>query len=286
MIHFTEYEIDRLIEEDLPYLDLTTHSLGIDNIEAVITFASKEKMVVSCSEEVERILRKLGAEYVEITPSGKSIDKGEVIVKAKGRAEILHKAWKVCQNILEYACGIATYTNMMVQKAENVPIFTTRKSQPGFKKIAIKSIISGGAHPHRLGLSETFLIFQNHRSLLDLKKLLEKIKELQKGLMVEKQIAVEVDSLEDALIFAKAGIRLFQLEKFSVDELSKAVAILKERYPDIRLFATGGIKLENAKEYAATGIDGLITTAPYYYAKPVDIKVRIFPKKKGSVATL
>jgi len=278
MIHFTEYEIDRLIEEDLPYFDLTTDSLGIDDIDAIMTFTAREGLVVSCSEEVARILRKLGAHYVEIVSSGKSIESSEVIVRAEGKAGSLHRSWKVCQNILEYACGIATYTNLMIKEAGDVPLFTTRKSQPGFKKIALKSVMSGGAHPHRLGLSETFLIFQNHRNLLKEKVLLKKIRELQKSSMAEKQIAVEVDSFEDALTFAKVGVRLFQLEKFPVETLSKVVTILKKSYPDIRLFATGGIKLENAKEYAKTGVDGLITTAPYYYANPADIKVSIEKK--------
>jgi len=275
MIHFTEYEIDKLIDEDLPYFDLTTDSLGIDDIDAVMTFTAREGLVVSCSEEVARILRKLGAHYVEIVPSGKSVKGGDLIVKVEGKAGALHRGWKVCQNILEYACGIATYTNLMVKEAGNVPLFTTRKSQPGFKKIALKSVMSGGAYPHRLGLSETFLIFQNHRNLIEEKMLLKKISQLQKSSMAEKQIAVEVDSLEDALTFAKAGVRLLQLEKFPVETLSKVVYILKENYSDIRLFATGGIRLENAKEYAATGVDGVVTTAPYYYANPADIKVSI-----------
>ncbi|WOE70226.1 ModD protein [Hydrogenimonas thermophila] len=275
MIHFTEYEIDSLIEEDLPYFDLTTDSLGIGNIDAVMTFTAREDLIVSCSEEVARILRKVGVHYVEIVSSGKSLKRGEVIVKAEGKAGSLHRAWKVCQNILEYACGIATYTNLMVKEAGSVPLFTTRKSQPGFKKIALKSVMSGGAHPHRLGLSETFLIFKNHRNLLDEKVLLKRIRELQKSSMAEKQIAVEVDSFEDALTFAKIGVCLFQLEKFPVKTLLKVVSILKENYPDIRLFATGGIKLENVKEYATAGVDGVITTAPFYYANPADIKVNI-----------
>jgi len=275
MIHFTEYEIDRLIEEDLPYIDLTTHTLGIDDIEGVIRFTSRQEIVVACSEEVVRILEKLGAECVERVASGQRVKGGETIIKAVGKAHALHRAWKVSQNILEYACGIATYTQRLVEEASPVPIFTTRKSQPGFKKIAIKSVISGSGHPHRLGLSESFLLFKNHRNFLDQESLDQRLQALQKGAMAEKLIAVETDSLEETLHFAELGVRLFQLEKFPIPELEKAVVTLKQRYPDIRLLATGGIRLENAKAYALTGVDGLITTAPYYYAKPADIGVVI-----------
>jgi len=80
MIHFTEYEIDRLIEEDLPYFDLTTDSLGINDMDAVMTFTARKELIVSCSEEVARILQKFGVQYVDIVSSGKSIESEEVIL--------------------------------------------------------------------------------------------------------------------------------------------------------------------------------------------------------------
>ncbi len=163
----------------------------------------------------------------------------------------------------------------MVEKAGSVPVFATRKSQPGFKKIAMKAVVSGGGHPHRMGLSETFLLFGNHRAFMDRDELLAKIESLQKGAMLEKLIAIETDSLEDTIAFAERGVRLFQLEKFPPKDLEHVVRTLKTRYPDIRLLATGGITLENIEAYAKTGIDGIITTAPYYYAKSADIRVQI-----------
>ncbi|BDY12370.1 ModD protein [Hydrogenimonas cancrithermarum] len=272
---FKESEIEFFIEEDLPYFDLTTDALGISKEEGRIDFIAREKSIVSCSEEAARILEKLGASVIDTIPSGSEADPNSVILRAEGSAESLHKAWKVCQNLLEYAGGIATYTRNMHALAWPIPIFVTRKSQPGFKKIAMKSVLNGGGHPHRLGLSETFLLFRNHRAFLEDDKLLDRIEALQKAAMLEKTMAVETDALDDAIQFAERGIRLFQLEKFPPALLAETVKTLKKRYPDIRLLATGGIRLENVEAYAKTGVDGLITTAPYYYAAPADIGVRI-----------
>ena len=73
-------------------------------------------------------------------------------------------------NILEYSSGIATRTKKMVDKAKlvnpHVAVLATRKSFPGTKELSIKSIIAGGAFPHRLGLSETILIFKQHVAFL------------------------------------------------------------------------------------------------------------------------
>jgi len=272
---FKESEIDLLIEEDLPYIDLTTESLGIAGHKGEIVFCTRTEGVVCCTEEAARILGKIGASVTFALPSGTKAPSGTEILKARGTAAELHKGWKICQNLLEYAGGIATYTEKMCEKASGLPIFTTRKSQPGFKKISMKAVISGGGYPHRLGLSETFLLFDNHRTFLEQNELLKRIEELKNGALLEKTIAVETDSLEDARCFAMRGVRLFQLEKFRPDALREAVRILKKEYPDIRLLATGGIRLENVADYASTGVDGIITTAPYYYAEPTDIRVSI-----------
>jgi nicotinate-nucleotide pyrophosphorylase len=36
---------------------------------------------------------------------------------------------------------------------------------PGTQAAAIKAVLSGGASPHRLSLSETLLVFAEHRTL-------------------------------------------------------------------------------------------------------------------------
>ncbi len=42
----------------------------------------------------------------------------------------------------------------------------------------------------------------------------------------------------------------------------------------LTIIAAGGVNPENAGEYAAAGVDGLATTAPFT-AKPIDMRVRM-----------
>ncbi|MFR6254513.1 MAG: hypothetical protein ACLUKD_02190 [Eggerthella lenta] len=46
--------------------------------------------------------------------------------------------------------------------------------------------------------------------------------------------------------------------------------------PHVTLIAAGGVNPQNAGAYAATGVDGLATTAPFS-AKPLDMSVRMRP---------
>ncbi len=279
MLFFKDSEIDYYIEEDLPYYDITTHSLDIDSKKAKITFSTREKSVIACSEEVKRVLEKLGNYDIQIVSSGTKLQKDEVFITAYGTAKTTHQAWKISQNILEYACGVATYTHNMLKKAkkhnEDIEILTTRKTQPGLKKIAIKSVLAGGGSIHRLGCSETFLLFDNHKNFFEKEELIKKIKDLDKK-FIEKKILVESDSMEEILEFCKIGIRLFQIEKMEPKKLKDTVLKLKSLYNNIQLLATGGINIDNIEEYASTGVDGIVTTAPYF-SKPANIQVRIMP---------
>ncbi|OPX86915.1 hypothetical protein [Pelotomaculum sp. PtaB.Bin117] len=92
------------------------------------------------------------------------------IIEAEGDAENLHMSWRASMNILEYASGIATRTNKILTKARKVnpkiEILATRKIFPGTKELSVKAVIVGGGLPHRLGLSETVLVFKQHLNFI------------------------------------------------------------------------------------------------------------------------
>ena len=100
-------------------------------------------------------------------PSGTLISSKTVFFEVQGEAGTIHRLWKTIQNLLDYASGVATYTYQLLSTARlvnpDIIIATTRKTIPFTKKIAIKAVESGGGVAHRLGLSESILIFEYHR---------------------------------------------------------------------------------------------------------------------------
>lgn len=278
MMLFRSEEIERLIEEDVPYFDLTGHILGIGSQKGQICYFTREAAVACGTEEVVQIFNRLGIETVESVSSGTAVDAGSTLIYGRGAAESMHVAWKVSQNILDHCSGIATRTKQLVEKVHSInpglTVLTTRKGFPGTKKLAVKSILSGGALPHRLGLSETVLVFRQHLNFIGGEEaFLQKLPKIKEE-CCEKRIIVEAVDLIQARNFCAAGADGIQFDKLPPDKLQSAAASLKEMYPEIVLLAAGGINLDNAEQFASARIDGIVTTS-LYSAPPIDIGVRI-----------
>jgi molybdenum transport protein len=274
MVYIADETIEKWMKEDVPYLDLTTWALGIGGIPGKLAYFCRETTVLCGMEEVRRICGKLNVEIIRSAVSGEQVGPDTVFFEATGAAADLHQVWKIGLNILEYASGIATRTRRLVERIHavnpRVSLVTTRKNFPGTKELSIKAVLAGGGVPHRLGLSETVLIFGQHRNFLaDRAELIAKIAAI-KAEICEKKVLAEVDGLEDALVLAEAGIDGVQFDKVSPSQMREWVPQLRAVRPELTILAAGGVTAENAAEYAATGVDALVTTA-VYFGKPADL---------------
>jgi molybdenum transport protein len=277
-MNFSENEIDYWMNEDLPYFDLTTEVLGIGGLPGKISFVTRERTVVCGTEEVRRIFDGTGMVTKNCLPSGTDVPENTVIIAAEGNAGQIHSVWKVCVNILEYASGIATRTRSFVKMARDadpeINVAVTRKVFPGTKKLSTKATLCGGAVPHRLGLSETVLIFDEHIRFLDgLKNLPEKLAGIRK-FTDEKKIEVEVHNLDDALFIAGLAVDIIQVDKMPPGQLAELVVKVRRANPLMKIAVAGGITSDNVGEYAKTGVDIIVTSA-LYSGKTSDIKVVI-----------
>lgn len=278
MIFLSKDDIDKLIKEDVPYLDLTSLALKIDHQQGSITYFTREDAVVCGTEEVRQIFEHLHIEVDQHVPSGTAVKSGDTLISGKGEAANLHMAWKVGQNILDHCSGIATKTSKMVSLVRvhhpTLPILTTRKGFPSTKALAIKSIIAGGAMPHRLGLSETILVFKQHTNFIGgFDNLLSRLPQM-KAECCEKKVIVEAESVEQALLLCQAGVDGIQFDKIPLEKLKEVCNQIKAERPGITLLAAGGINESNVSDYAQISLDGLVTSS-LYHAKPIDVGVKI-----------
>ena len=275
---FSREEIDRLIKEDVPYFDLTCHTLAIDQQRATIAYITRNEGVVAGTEAVKAVFSALDITCEGFLPSGSKVAPGAILIQGKGVAGQIHMAWKVGQNILEHCSGVASKTARVVALAKKgnpaISILTTRKGFPGTKTLAISSILAGGAVPHRLGTSETILIFQQHMEFMGgLRGLIQAMPQIKKN-SCEKKVIVEAVSLEDAKALCEAKVDGIQFDKLSPADLKSCVATLKELYPHTIFLAAGGINESNVEDYAKSGVDGIVTTS-LYSAPPMDVRVEI-----------
>lgn len=73
LIYIPDSELDALIQQDTPYLDLTTLGLDIGDEPGSLSFYTREPCVLCCTEEVSRILSKLGLSTAYSLPTGTQI---------------------------------------------------------------------------------------------------------------------------------------------------------------------------------------------------------------------
>lgn len=267
MNRLSDPELWEYIRSDLPYFDLTTHLLALPPQQAVLRIVTRGNVVAACTEEAARIGELLGCEVKNVAPSGTAADAGTVLLELRGPHDALHEAWRLGQILLEYACGMATRAREMLLRARAVnprcELLVTRKSFPFAKRFAIRALTCGGALPHRLGLSETVLVFEQHRALYaDGAAFDAALREL-KTRCVEKKLTVESESLEDAKHLLSLGVDVIQMDKCTPEALRELVGYKQAHHPHAAILAAGGITPANAAEIAETGVDGLVTSSPY-----------------------
>ena len=272
-----DQELAAFLADDAGRGDLTTHLLAIGLLPGTMHLAARQVMVAACCEEAERLLRMAGCTVERTASSGERLNAGAPILTARGSAGAIHRGWKVAQNLVEIASGIATNTRQIVDAAWTVrPVISvvcTRKTVPGAKLLSVKAIMAGGASPHRLGLAETILVFAEHRAFLQ-GEAPDSVVARLKAAAPEKKVMVEVANVADALLWSRAGADVIQVDKLppsGIEELARLLADLPHR-PVVS--AAGGINERNAADYARAGADVLVTSAPYT-ARPADVAVTI-----------
>lgn len=272
--------VDSWLAEDAPFGDLTTDVLRIGESLARLRFAARTGGVICCLEEAERLLVRSGAEVRRLRSTGDAVRPGDLLLIAEGPAEGLLRAWKTAQTMIEQASGIASAARRIVEAARavaaDIAVECTRKAMPGGRALSVRAVLAGGAGMHRLGLSESILIFPEHARLLGgwpvVAEQVPALKRAQPG----RKIMAEAKTMADALLLAEAGVDVVQVDKFVPEAVRDLVERTRLMLPPPAIAAAGGIDEHNAAAYAATGCAVLVTSAPYW-ARPADVQATIEP---------
>ena len=188
-------ELEQLLADDVPYGDLTTDALGIGAAAGSMAFTARDTMVLALAEDAAAIIELTGCRVELHAASGTALEQGTPILTAHGPASALLRSWKVAQTLIEIWSGVATEARAIVDAAKavapHIAVACTRKNVPGTKRFAVAAVKAGGAVMHRLGLSETVLVFPEHRAFLGEDLLPDMIERLRRA-APEKRMVIEV----------------------------------------------------------------------------------------------
>ena len=131
----------------------------------------------------------------------------------------------------------------------------------------LRSYCGGGAN-HRLGLSDSFLIKENHIIASgSVRQAVEKAFWLHPDVPVE----VEVESLEELEQAVKAGADIIMLDNFETEQMREAVKLTNGR---AQLEVSGNVTFDTIREFAETGVDYISVGALTKHVRALDLSMR------------
>ena len=218
------------------------------------------------------------APEVETRPrvvDGAPLRSGEAFLTLRGPLREVLALERAALNFLGRLCGVATETARWTEAIEGTSarLFDTRKTTPGWRHLEKYAVRCGGGYNHRIDLAGGVLVKDNHLEVLrqlgewDGPRALSKLRQQAKGKFVE----VEVDRRDDFLDVLPLDIDVILLDNFSVEDVRWAVEERNRRSAKVELEASGGIRFENVRDYAETGVDRIAVGAITHSAVVLDI---------------
>ncbi len=283
--------LENALLEDRATRDATSYACIDPNQRASATIVAKQDCILAGIGCVARILDVYAAldgavtAHYEVTThpeifDGVRLHKGQSVAVVRHNARVVLSCERVILNFLQRMSGIATLTRKFVEAVAgtHARILDTRKTAPGLRVIDKYAVRCGGGQNHRLDLSDGVLIKNNHIALAaGIAPALERAHRNRRG---SQPIEVEVRSLDELELAAANGAEAILLDNMSPEDVKRAVercsqADLQKDGRRIPLECSGGIRLENVRAYAETGVDfisiGYLTHSP----QAADMSMRV-----------
>jgi nicotinate-nucleotide pyrophosphorylase (carboxylating) len=250
--------------------DVTSDAIVPANDNARFVFRARERGIVA-GMDAARLAARMVDRNLALSATGGDgalVAAGETFAEIAGPARSLLAAERTMLNFIGRLSGVATLTRRYVDAIAGTPaqIISTRKTTPGLRALEKRAVLLGGGGAHRYGLDDAILVKDNHIALAgSIAAALTRAKAAAGHLMA---IEVEVDDLaqlEEALPFAPDAVLL---DNFAVENLARAVALVRG---NAVLEASGGVRLDNVRAIAETGVNYISVGALTHSAPALDV---------------
>ena len=286
MLDFLEIPKDLLkekilhyIEEDLGFGDSTSNLIPNKDEVVEAKIFLREEGIVSGVAEAAIVFEIFNCEIIKKAKDGKQFPIDQEILHVKGRARDILQAERLSLNFLMKMSGISTFTSklqsLVNKHSKKTKVACTRKTTPGFRFFEKKAVLLGGGDTHRLNLSDSLMIKNNHVTIAgDLIKL---IKEVKSKKSFSHKLEVEVKNLKEAEMVLKEGVDIIMLDNFTPADGKKALAHLKKLnlLDNIVVEFSGGIDESNIEAYAKLKPDIISLGALTHSYKALNLNLRI-----------
>jgi nicotinate-nucleotide pyrophosphorylase (carboxylating) len=266
--------IEWSLSEDIGKGDLTSEALIEQDLKAQGIIVAKEEGVIAGLEIAKMVFHQLDPELVfeSSFKDGNRVMKGEEVVILKGSVRSILSGERTALNFLQRLSGIATLVSKYVEKIKDTEakILDTRKTTPGLRALEKYAVKMGGGENHRMGLFDMILIKENHiKAVGNIPRAIQKAK----AKYPNKRIEVETKNLDEVAEAVSSGADWIMLDNMSVEEMKKAVKVIRLSKKEIKIEASGRIDLNNVREVALTGVNFISVGALTHSAPALDFSL-------------
>ena len=268
--------VARALQEDLggeidADRDITAQLLPADT-QAHAQVITREAGVFCGKRWVEEVFIQLGS-HATLTwhvEDGDQIEPDQPLFDIDGPARLLLTAERTALNFVQTLSGVATEVSRYVALLADsqTQLLDTRKTLPGLRTALKYAVLCGGGSNHRLGLSDAYLIKENHIIASgSIRQAVEKAQWLHPDVPVE----VEVESLEELSQALEAAADIVMLDNFSLEQMRAAVELNQGR---ALLEVSGNVTETTLPQIAQTGVDYVSVGALTKHVRALDLSMR------------
>ena len=276
--------LPKFIAEDIPkcVARALTEDIGSGDISAQLidanqlttgTVISREKAVICGRPWVDEVFFQLDPAIVidwHIS-EGDWVTENQTLFSISGNARVLLSGERCALNFLQTLSGTATiarqYANLTTQS--KIRILDTRKTIPGLRLAQKYAVDIGGCSNHRIGLYDAFLIKENHIIACGgIANAVNKAKQM----LPDKEIEVEVESLDELKQAVSAGADRVMLDNFTREQIMQIKAI---DLGNTKIEVSGNVTEHSLSQYLDTPIDFISSGSLTKNIQAIDLSMRL-----------
>jgi nicotinate-nucleotide pyrophosphorylase (carboxylating) len=269
--------VRKALEEDLGEGDHTSLATIPGESRGTANLVIREAGILAGIPVAETVFRQVDPSlFVEILiRDGSEVKPGNVAFTVTGSIRSILASERLVLNFMQRLSGIATMTHAMTEeiKGFKAVILDTRKTTPLMRELEKYAVRVGGGMNHRMGLYDMMMIKDNHvdysgGTVQAINAVQDYLQKTGKKLKVE----IEVRNFDElSQVLNHGHVDRIMLDNFTPMDLASAVNIIGGRY---ETEASGGITIQNVREYAATGVDFISVGALTHHIKGLDMSLK------------
>lgn len=232
--------------------DITSLAIFPPETRGVALVIARDPCTVSGMAAAAEVCRQQGdIGWLPLVEDGQVVPAGAEVARLEGSLLAILAAERTLLNFLSRLSGIASYTRRYVEAVEGLPVTVaaTRKTDPGMRRLEKEAVAHGGGELHRMGLYDAALIKDNHVAAAG--GVTAAVAAVTRALGDDAEVEVEVDTIEQLREAVETAADTILLDNMAPGTVRECVTIVAGRK---KLEASGGVTLDNVREYAATGV--------------------------------